>query len=429
MAANNQGNNWISQVLAWLETHGGYNTSLIEGSVQADNLLGTDGNDILNGGGGDDQLDGGVGLFDVADYSSLSKRLVVDLEAGMAKGDGTDTLINIEGVIGGSGNDQIKGSTGDNLLEGGRGNDHLFGQGGNDIIYAGSGNDKVVAGSGDDLIDGGTGNDNISAGDGDNEVYGGAGNDRIVTGAGTDLIFGGEGNDQLRSGDGDDEIYGDAGKDVIFAGAGDDVIDGGAGADNMAGGIGNDTYYVDGLKDLVREKAGEGDHDTVVAGFSYSLGRLTNVEDLTLIGDQDINGAGNNLANWLIGNSGNNQLDGWGGDDVLIGGEGADTLTGGVGSDTFVFDSLEGVDTITDFASGEDKLQLDSTVFSALVGGVTVDNLAFGSGAADDTDFLVYDSSSGVLFYDADASGAGEAVQIALLGVGATVAVTDFIVS
>ena len=52
----------------------------------------------------------------------------------------------------------------------------------------------------------------------------------------------------------------------------------------------------------------------------------------------------------LDGGDGNDVLYGEGGDDILIGGAGNDTLNGGTGADTFVFDSLDGVDTVQDFS-------------------------------------------------------------------------------
>ena len=49
------------------------------------------------------------------------------------------------------------------------------------------------------------------------------------------------------------------------------------------------------------------------------------MENLTLIGTAAINGAGNDLANTINGNSANNRLDGGGGADNMAGGAGDDT--------------------------------------------------------------------------------------------------------
>ncbi|MGH7895862.1 MAG: VCBS domain-containing protein, partial [Candidatus Binatia bacterium] len=127
----------------------------------------------------------------------------------------------------------------------------------------------------------------------------------------------------------------------------DDVIDGRRGSDTMVGGKGDDTYYVDAghhhrrhhdhhhghhhhRGDQVVERPNEG-HDTVYSSASYVL--PVNVEDLHLLGDKNLDGAGNAAANWIEGNRGNNDLRGGAGDDLLQGGEGKDRLRGGKGID------------------------------------------------------------------------------------------------
>ena len=64
----------------------------------------------------------------------------------------------------------------------------------------------------------------------------------------------------------------------------------------------------------------------------------------------------------VVGGAGNS-LNGGAGLDRLIGGTGDDTMTGGSDKDTFVFDLANGLDTITDFKSGQDKIDL--TAFAA----------------------------------------------------------------
>ncbi|WP_202386119.1 M10 family metallopeptidase C-terminal domain-containing protein [Allopontixanthobacter confluentis] len=70
------------------------------------------------------------------------------------------------------------------------------------------------------------------------------------------------------------------------------------------------------------------------------------------------NAIGGSQRDLLWGNAVDNVLSGNGGNDVLNGFEGSDTLTGGDGSDTFSFSTLDGIDTITDFATGVDKIDL-----------------------------------------------------------------------
>ncbi|MCA2572629.1 MAG: VCBS repeat-containing protein, partial [Microcystis sp. M42BS1] len=77
------------------------------------------------------------------------------------------------------------------------------------------------------------------------------------------------------------------------------------------------------------------------------------VENLKLIGTNNINGTGNNANNIITGNSGNNQING---------ANGADILTGGLGADTFIFQfgqsTTSASDRITDFAINSDKIDL-----------------------------------------------------------------------
>jgi Ca2+-binding RTX toxin-like protein len=170
------------------------------------------------------------------------------------------------------------------------------------------------------------------------------------------------------------------------------------------------------------------------------------VEHLVLKGAAAINGTGNTLANQITGNTGANVLDGGTGNDTLSGGDGNDTLVGGAGNDaltggadadTFWFNvapnASSNLDTITDFESDVDKLQFSKAVFAALapIGGALVES-QFASGVfsagQDATDRIVYNTSTGALYYDADGSGIGAAVQVALLGSAPTLLYSDITV-
>jgi len=153
---------------------------------------------------------------------------------------------------------------------------------------------------------------------------------------------------------------------------------------------------------------------SLIAGTLSDVGALTQNVGIafgTVIEDA-VGGSGNDTitgnaaGNRLSGGAGADRLIGGKGNDTLVGGAGRDRLVGGAGSDTFVFDSavarITDRDTIADFTPGTDHIALDHTVFGALGAG--------GFGA-----HLVYDQAHGLLLYDADGTGHGAAIAIALL--------------
>jgi RTX calcium-binding nonapeptide repeat (4 copies)/Right handed beta helix region len=129
-------------------------------------------------------------------------------------------------------------------------------------------------------------------------------------------------------------VIGTAGNDLIGGLA--DPIQGTGGADEMQGLAGDDTYTVNHTGDVVIEQANEGT-DHVIASVKFTLG--ANVENLTLIGAENLNGTGNELNNFITGNAGANTLKGGAGNDSLDGGTGADSLDGGDGNDTYYIDN------------------------------------------------------------------------------------------
>lgn len=265
--------------------YGGTGNDLLYGQGGGDSVYGGDNNDTLFGGSGSDRLDGGND-FDFVSYSNVTADMTVNLASGSATGDGTDSLVGIEGVIGGSGDDSIAGSTGDNWLIGGGGADTIDGGGGADTIEGGLDGDSLIGGAGTDvlsyansasavnanLLSGsstGEGTDTISGfenltgsnlndtltGDGganvidgganSDLVYGGAGNDTLSggTGAGADTLYGGTGSDNIGAGAGTDLVYGGSGADSVNAGTEADTVFGGIGNDTIDGGTGADVIY------------------------------------------------------------------------------------------------------------------------------------------------------------------------------------------
>ena len=240
-----------------------------------------------------------------------------------------------------------------------------------------------------------------------------------MTANGLGTASGGGGNDTLTGIENligsayDDTLTGDANANTLTGGDGNDTLVGGAGSDTAAYNLATSAVVVN-LATTTAQATGGAGNDT-----------LSGIENLTGSASGDAL-TGDSGINILSGLAGNDTLAGADGNDTLIGGAGNDTLTGGNGADRFVFNfalsATTNKDTITDFTSGTDKIQLSKAVMTAL--GSTLGTLATGqfwSGAGvvaghDGDDRIVYNSTTGVLYYDADGSGAGAAVQLALLG-------------
>ena len=133
----NFGGFWSTGVLPGLLGTDSYrNIEGVIGTNFNDTLTGSSGNDVIRGGGGDDTINGGAGV-DQLDFSEVSTGFSFTLGAdgsGGATFNGNDTYSNMEGVIGGSGDDSLTGNTGNNILQGGAGNDTLTGGDGKDIF-------------------------------------------------------------------------------------------------------------------------------------------------------------------------------------------------------------------------------------------------------------------------------------------------------
>lgn len=186
-----------------------------------------------------------------------------------------------------------------------------------------------------------------------------------------------------------------------------DSINGNGGWDWLAGGNGNDTI-----------NGGDGND--------------------TLFGDAGADrlngGTGHDL---LKGGSGNDTLDGGTGRDILWGGAGNDVLTGGADQDKFVFETKFGsgnVDTITDFNPAQDTIVISPwIVFGGLwVGPLRAAQFHAQAGAtqgADANDRIIYDTTSGKLYYDVDGSGSKASVQFAELTNRPTLDAGDFLIA
>ena len=146
----NEGRNFLN---------GGSGSDSLSGGGGADSLLGGVGNDELSGGTGNDTMRGGAGV-DWADFEKAGIAINVNLQNGIATGEGTDLLIDIENICAGTGNDTLTGSAGANDIEGGAGRDNISAGDGNDTLAgcseAANGGlnevDRLAGGAGSDMF-------------------------------------------------------------------------------------------------------------------------------------------------------------------------------------------------------------------------------------------------------------------------------------
>jgi hypothetical protein len=302
----------------------------------AEDIDGTDGDDILNGNDGEsDDIEGNDGN---------------DTVNG---GDETDTVPGDQDFDG----DEIDGGFGDDTLNGEGGDDLIAG----DDNHCHFGDTEDVGCGGNDTINGGDGDD-ILVGD-DNTCHAGepagipgdcAGNDTIDGGAGNDVIVG-DGNGFDNSGC---EYFEEEGGDC----AGNDTIQGGAGDDEIAG-DGNFCFESDNLARAIAQDA------TAAAPVGYSCGGDDTIDggegDDEILGDDNFCGAEGSFG----------PDDACAGDDTINGGAGDDYIEGD-GVFCFIFDPDEGAsfvgcagDDIIDGADGDDVIFGDTSSFELIGGG------------------------------------------------------------
>ena len=147
---------------------------------------------------------------------------------------------------------------------------------------------------------------------------------------------------------------------------------------------------------------------------------------------------GSNFTDTISGNAGNNVLDGQGGSDTIAGRGGNDTLTGGAGDDHFVYTATSnGLDHVNDFSGHggqNDVFDFDHLAFGSglAVGGADTGTLdashfvANATGATTAAEVFWYNTADHTLYFDADGSGGGAAVAIAVLDNNFLLNNTDF---
>jgi Ca2+-binding RTX toxin-like protein len=206
------------------------------GSDFDDVLRGDAGKNPFAGGEGNDLIDG-RGEFDVVIFWASPDGITVDLGAETAEGEGSDELLDIEGVSGSPyADDMLVGDEEDNYLDGYDGNDTMIGLGGDDWLSGGAGNDHMDGGSGEyDLVEfyeTAPVTASLATGDATGE-----GTDSM---SGVEALFGTLQGDHLIGDDGPNFFFGSSGNDVIEAAGGDDFLEGGDGEDDLLGGAGTD---------------------------------------------------------------------------------------------------------------------------------------------------------------------------------------------
>jgi RTX calcium-binding nonapeptide repeat (4 copies) len=213
--------------------NGGPGDDTLVGSLDlGDQLDGGGGHDTLHGRGnaetltdGDapgavdaDVLDGGGGR-DTVSYATRGAPVFVDL--GNPRPDGErgedDTLIAIQSVVGGSGDDRLTGAGGTNRLEGMRGDDRVEGRGGADDLHGGAGRDTVLGRLGDDSLYGGSGRDRLFGAQGADRLDPGSGGDDLDCGRAADIAGNPHAADFLEPGC--DQVFYGHGGDSFLAGA------------------------------------------------------------------------------------------------------------------------------------------------------------------------------------------------------------------
>jgi Ca2+-binding RTX toxin-like protein len=357
--------NGVGNALNNLITGNAYNNTL-DGAEGADTLVGGLGDDIYIVDNASDIVREFQGQgFDRVESSVTYSLGTFDVEALVLTGDDSinatgNTLHNV-----------ITGNTSNNILDGLVGLDTLIGGLGDDIY--------IVDNPGDVVIE--------------------------LEGSGTDLILSGctytlpnnVENLKLTIAAGSSKVTGNILDNYISGNGGANILDGSFGADTLEGFTGNDIYIVDNEGDTIIEIE-NGDYDLVLSSVSYTL--PYEVDRLTLTGDVNLNGTGNNRDNFIVGNLGNN---------ILNGGGRADRLTGLAGSDVFVFQFGESratdagtlFDTVTDFEVGIDRFD-----FLASSGGAITAPSGFWR-AADNSSASTITSLVSAVFADVDSLSAG----------------------
>lgn len=397
----------------------------IYGNSKKNILMGGGGNDFFYADAGNDSIDGQDGVYDTLIYRDLTTNpIYVDLVAGVSRNAdfGTDTVINIEGVDGASGNDVFFGDGHDNFFSGMKGDDFFDGGSwGNDSFNGFEGVDTVSFAKSEGHIlvfFESSGNAFRYANDGSGETNRISFIDcEILIGTGfADTIFGGGPTPNFEK--------------RIYAGGGDDILMPGNAIVHIYGEDGNDTFGVGGISAHIQFNTYDGGNGTDTLRYlstdevkydtnrTIRIGVLNDIEFIDANGTPDVRILASDSKNildfsytQLIGIS---HVDAAGGDDVVVGsaasdvilggsgndevsgGRGGDALNGGIGNDKAVFSGLSGDYTIR-FVSPNVVLVADKNISNGDEGADTITDfeyLKFSNGTVTLAD-LTFEGTSG----------------------------------
>jgi serralysin len=417
---------------------GGAGADLITGNDGSNRLEGRAGADTLLGGSGADILIGGIG-HDLLQGGADDDLYVVD--------DNDDVLIEVTG--GGNDTVEVTAAAGSFQLAGGVSVETLRASAGaapiniagnwfSQVIDGNDGNNILSTGGGlADTMNGGLGDDIyrvFSTGDVINDV---GGFDTVYASGTSYFLYSTAAVEYLSASEqaGTENFYivGNGASQLIVGNYGDNTLNGRGGdgvalPDTLVGLYGNDTYAVFSQGDVVRESIGQG-NDIVYINADYQLRDGVEVETLSAVDHSASDPGssftlrGNEFSQTVVGNNANNVLDGRGGNDTLIGLGGADTF-----AFTTSLNGATNVDKVVGLVSGTDRIGLASDMFSGVSsGGIDATEFIVGTSARDADDRLIYDQSTGNLFYDADGNGDGVAIQFAQLSPMTPLAASDFV--
>lgn len=447
----------------------------------SDLLIGLDGDDSLNGGNDDDFLYGGAGAdiltggegIDTAGYWGATSGITLSLtDSSLNSGDAAgDVLVEIEHISGSWYEDILSGDSDGNGFSGDGGDDLILGWNGDDSLSGGEGDDRIVGGAGNDIIDGGYGIQDMAAYSGRRWDYAVSRtadgsltiSDQRVNGDGQDLVADTEvflfadgtslsvdqvlnhgsgillGNGTIRENSGTGTVIGTcsvANPDALSQFKYRLLDD--AGKRFTLSGLTSDTLVATNGTMLDFEQSAA--HSVVIEATDQFGARLIQTLTITVTDIVSENTAGTAGSDLLMGGKGADTIKGGAGNDKIAGGQGKDILEGGKGKDIFVFDTKPdkaNIDKIIDFIVKDDTFYLDDAIFAKLgkgsdqkPGKLSKTFFTIGSKAKDKNDYLVYDMKKGTLWYDADGSGKGKAVEIATLSKNLkTMSAADFLIT